>query len=129
MRHNQHDKTSKDSGFTLIEVLVALAVFSLAVIALLNAQNASLLTLSAIDNRAYAEIVAENEMVSTISTDLDIPLGFTTGEVTLANRTYAWQRGVFDGGLPGLKRIELSVSLKGDEQILYSLTALKGETS
>ncbi|MDX1580712.1 MAG: type II secretion system minor pseudopilin GspI, partial [Alphaproteobacteria bacterium] len=53
-------------GFTLIEMLVALGVFSIAVIALLNVQSQSVRTLSEIELRAFAHIVADNRMVETL---------------------------------------------------------------
>lgn len=116
---------STERGFTLVEVLVALAVLSLAVVALINAQSASLATISALDDQLYAEIVAENEMVRAVITPTPLPLGFATGSVEIADRSYDWQRGVFDGGLPGLQRLELTVRRTGSPQVLYELTALR----
>lgn len=50
-----------EAGFTLIEMLVALAVFSIAALALLRLNGFALSTTADLDTRALAQIVAENE--------------------------------------------------------------------
>lgn len=116
-----------DAGFTLVEVLVALSLFALAVTALLGAQTSSISALSSIDDRLYAEIVAENEMVRTVTQAVSPRLGFTQGEVEMAGRTFVWRRSIVAAGaVPNLFRVDIEIRLKGSEQLIYSLGGLRG---
>ena len=52
-----------ERGFTLLEMLVALAVFSLAALALVRLQGVTLRTAADLDSKALGQIVARNLMV------------------------------------------------------------------
>lgn len=59
-------KNSK--GFTLIEVMVALAIFAIAMSALMSAMNNSSLNLSSLQNRTMAQWLASNHLVGLLAT-------------------------------------------------------------
>ena len=50
----------RDDGFTLIEVLASLLIFSLAIIGLTRSSMESVRTASVLQNKSYAAIVADN---------------------------------------------------------------------
>ena len=50
-----------DAGFSLIEVMVALAIFGLATVALIRLQGVSLASAATLSDRQYAAIVARNQ--------------------------------------------------------------------
>ena len=56
-----------ESGFTLIEMLVALAIFSLAALALLRLQGATVTTTGQLQDQALAQIVARNIAVEALT--------------------------------------------------------------
>src|SRR3546814_4644313 len=58
----------EEQGFTLLEMLVALAVFSLAALALVRLQGVTLHTAADLDSKAMGQIVARNLMVE-VQTD------------------------------------------------------------
>ncbi len=83
---------SAASGFTLIEMLVALAIFSLAALALLRLEGATITSTSVLADRAIGQIVTRNLAVQ-VMTDLRAPtIGETTGSVVNAGRTWRWAR-------------------------------------
>ena len=56
-----------EEGFTLIEMLVALAIFSLAALALLRLGGATATNSARLSDQALAQIVADNVILSTTS--------------------------------------------------------------
>lgn len=97
-------------GFSLIEVLVALAVFSLAAIALLNLAGENTRSASRAETRALAGIVAENIAVGSL-VSLDPPsIGEAKGEARLAERDWRWTRTVHQTDVVGMLRIDVTVA-------------------
>lgn len=83
---------SAEHGFTLLEMLVALAVFSLAALALVRLQGVTLRTAADLDAKTLGQIVARNIMVET-QTDPQPPvLGESQGDVTNGGRQWHWIR-------------------------------------
>lgn len=82
------------NGFTLLELLVALAVFAIAALALLQMEGASISRTADLDQRLLREIVAQN-MAAEILTDPAPPaLGVASGTIENAGRRFAWTRTV-----------------------------------
>ncbi|MBB5660675.1 type II secretion system minor pseudopilin GspI [Brevundimonas halotolerans] len=101
------------SGFTLIEMMVALAVFSLAALALLRMTTENTRTAGELETRTLAGIVADNLAVETlVAVDPPAP-GETAGETDLGGRRWMWRRIVSGTGDPALLRIEVRVSDDG----------------
>ena len=83
-----------ERGFTLLEMLVALAVFSLAALALVRLQGVTLHTAADLDSKAMGQIVARNLMVE-VQTDPAPPsLGSEEGDVDNGGRRWHWTRAV-----------------------------------
>ncbi len=83
-----------DSGFTLLEMLVALAVFSLAALALVRLQGVTLRTAADLDSKALGQIVARNLMVETQTDPVPPSMGEAEGEVENGGRRWHWRRTV-----------------------------------
>ena len=83
-------RAANQSGFSLLEMMVALAVFAIAALALIKLQGASLFQTAELDNRLYSEIVARN-MAIAITTDPRPPaLGKSSGETSNEGRVFNW---------------------------------------
>ncbi len=84
---------SAEHGFTLLEMLVALVIFSLAALALVRLQGVSVRTAADLDQRTLAQIVARNLAYERM-TDPETPSeGETEGTVENAGRTWHWVQG------------------------------------
>ncbi|WP_256215280.1 type II secretion system minor pseudopilin GspI [Sphingobium sp. AP50] len=85
---------SAQQGFTLLEMLVALAVFSLAALALMRLQGVTLRTAADLDSKALGQIVARNLMVEVQSDPVAPSVGQEDGDVENGGRRWHWSRSV-----------------------------------
>lgn len=85
VRHARHQ-----SGMTLIEVLVALAIVSVAVLALARSGGQALDTQYELEQRTLAMWVADHVFAQIELSD-DAAPGQRMGEMTMANRTWFWR--------------------------------------
>ena len=118
------DARRGDNGFTLIEVLVALAIFSLAALALLRLQGAALGTTARLDEKALAGIVAQNLAIEAMVAVQPPSYGTTTGETSNGGRLWRWTQRVERSPDPRLQRIEIGVAAE-DGGIAASRTAVR----
>lgn len=115
---------SAEHGFTLIEMLVALAVFSLAALALLRLEGATLSSTHELDRRTIAQLVARNVAVDTLSDPAPPALGRTSGEEANAGQNWRWVRETRRIGDGRVVRVDLSVLDEGG-QALAGLTLVR----
>ena len=96
-------------GFTLLEMLVALAVFSLAALALIRLQGVTVRTAADLDGKVIGQIVARNLMVETQTDAVAPALGETVGEVDNGGRRWRWTRTASATGDTRLIQVKLVV--------------------
>lgn len=77
-----------DAGFSLVEALVALAVFAMAGVGLVQLQSHSLSTFQRVETRALADIIAQNELTEIISARAQRPVGAGEKQVRFAGRDW-----------------------------------------
>lgn len=100
----------KRNGFTLLEMLVALAVFSIAALALLRLDAVAVATAADLRAKEGTMLVAENE-AARLATDPGNPvLGVTSRSVVNGGRTFLVRQSVVRTPDPRLLRIDLLVS-------------------
>lgn len=98
-----------ETGFTLIEMLVALAVFSVAVLALLILSGESTRAAAAIEERAFAGVVAENRAVEAQTAPSLDAMGPDEGVEAAGGRNWRWTRQVGATADPGTARVDIVV--------------------
>lgn len=113
-------------GFTLIEVLVALSVLSIAVLAMVKVQSESAVAADGTRARLFAQIVAENRLVETISAPGDLVAGTTSGDIRLAGQVWAWTQDVAAAGDGNMTRIDVAVRAVDGADTLATLTGFRG---
>ncbi len=96
-------------GFTLIEMMVALAVFSLAALALLRLEGATLSSTARLQDRLIGQIVARNVAVQALSDPDPPPMGAADGVEVNGGRTWTWTRRASAAPGPRLQRIDVAV--------------------
>ena len=102
-----------ESGFTLIEMLVALAIFSLAALALLRLGGATATNSARLQEQALAQIVARNIAAETLTDPEPPPFGSLTGEVANAGRRWIWTRTTGRSPEARIQQIEIRVTDAG----------------
>ncbi|MEY8216092.1 MAG: type II secretion system minor pseudopilin GspI [Colwellia sp.] len=116
-------KKQKNTGFTLIEVMLAMAVFSIAGLALLSAASNNARHIGHLENKMLASWVASNQLVATRLVNTWPPKNNLKGNVELAGRTWFWQQRVLKTNDKDLRAIEMEVRLKEDDKLaITSLT-------
>jgi general secretion pathway protein I len=105
-------------GFTLIEVLVALAIVAVGVAAVLGALTSSANTVLYLREKTFAQWVGLNQIATLrLSGQLQQP-GTSDGDTDFAGRSWHWRQEVTATEIPGVVRIDVKVRPKeigGDE--------------
>lgn len=100
------------AGFTLIEVLVALAIVAVGMAAVLEALTASANTVLYLKDKTIAEWVGLNQIANT-RLQLQpgqVPMtGNTTGDMDYAGRSWHWRQEVTPTQVVGIVRIDVKV--------------------
>jgi len=105
MRPSAHPRGQ--SGFTLIEMLVALSVFSIAALALLRLDSFAIATTADLDSRLIAQIVVQNEAALLATDTGSIVRGTSSREVTNGGRLFGVRQTVAPTDDPRLVRIDV----------------------
>jgi general secretion pathway protein I len=101
--------SARESGFTLIEMLVALAVFSLAALALLRLEGATVASTARLQDQAMAQIVARNLAVEALTDPVAPTLGSSSGREVNGSRGWTWTRTVARSPEPRIQQIRIEV--------------------
>jgi len=112
-----------DNAFTLIEVMVALFIFSVAVIALLAIRTNAL----RLDERARDEVemtVLANRKMSEIVGQGFAPVGDVSGGFGKEHKDYRWEEIVTASPLPIIRQVTVKISKKtGTGKIVVTLVS------
>jgi general secretion pathway protein I len=103
-------KVTAQRGFTLIEIMVALAVFSLAVLALVRLESATVRGAGLIDETTAAQMVARNVAIDALTETQPPAPGRSNGTEVNGGRTWQWTRQVSSTGEATVVRIDVAVA-------------------
>lgn len=114
-----------EAGFSLLEVVVALAVFSLGALAAMNVLGEGSRSATAQEERLIAGIVAENQLAEAmLRTDAPSP-GFSRGTERAMARDWSWEMRVNPSPEPRILRIDVAVRLDSGRQMLAELSSFR----
>jgi general secretion pathway protein I len=117
-------------GFTLIEVLVALAIVAIGMAALMTALTSSASTTSYMRDKTLAEWVALNQ-IEAVRLKLQRPQkGESDGDAEMAGRKWKWHQEVMETEVKGIMRIDVSAKpaeIGGDANWYATVSAITGD--
>lgn len=117
----------KRDGFTLIEVMLALSIFTLAALAALQVASAHLRSISVIEERTFATMVASNRMAQLHISDQWPPQNGASGRMLMAERPWFWRQEVVATVTDGLREVTVIVSTEEDGAEVARLVAFVGQ--
>lgn len=97
-------------GMTLLEVIVALAVFSIAAVSITKSLGDQIANMPILEERTYAQWVADNVMVDARLETVFPDIGKKDGEMELAGRDWYWRKEVVKTTDDKFRMIRISVS-------------------
>ncbi len=105
-------------GFTLIEVMLAMAVFAIAGVALLGVADNNYRHISHLEEQMFANWVASNQLVEVSLDKTWPPKNNRKGQVEMAGRTWYWQQKVIKTTNKEMRSVVIEVRLDEDEELV-----------
>jgi len=104
-------------GFTLLEVMLAMAVFAVAGVALLGVSDNNSRHISYLEEKMFANWVASNQLVN-VSLSEDWPLkNNRKGEEEMAGRKWYWQQKIIKTDNKEIVAVVMEVRLAQDAEL------------
>ena len=110
--------STKQHGFTLIEVMLAMAVFAIAGVALLGVADNNYRHISHLEEQMFANWVASNQLVEVSLDKTWPPKNNRKGKVEMAGRTWYWQQKVIKTANKELRAVNMQVRLNEDDELV-----------
>lgn len=104
-------------GFTLIEVMLAMAVFAIAGVALLGAADNNFRHINHLEDKMFANWVASNQLVEVSLEENWPPKNNKKGEVEMAGRTWFWQQKVIKTANNEMRAVVIEVRANEDDEL------------
>lgn len=111
-------RKAKQGGFTLLEVMLAMAVFAISGVALLGVADNNYRHISHLEEQMFASWVASNQLVEVSLDKTWPPKNNRKGKVEMAGRTWYWQQKVIKTTNKELRSIVMEVRLNEDDELV-----------
>ncbi|VVN38284.1 Type II secretion system protein I [Pseudomonas fluorescens] len=105
-------------GFTLLEIMVALAIFSTLAAAVLSASQYVVKQTAAVEERLFAAWLADNQL-NELRLQSGLPLGQQTRVMKMDRRDWQLRQHIKPSTDPRLLKVDIDVSVSGREQTLH----------
>ena len=117
----------KSRGFTLIEVMVALVVAALALVAVMASISQMIDTGTAMRDRTYASWIAQNKIAELRLANTEPEVSTSNGEVEFAGLDWGWTATISETGVQYLYRVDVGVSFAASDDVIRTVTGFIGE--
>lgn len=119
-----HNTPRNESGFTLLETLVALAILAIALASVLRATGAATNHAEEMRLRLVADWIAQNRLALHAARGDWLSVGTQSGEETQAGIRLLWKEDISNTPNSAFRRIEISISSPGNNN--YVIRRLSG---
>ena len=115
------NQASRHTGFTLLEVLVAVAVLALALTAIISGGSTAARAAALMRDKTLALWVAHNRLTEVDLQPTWIQLGSSSDDVQMGGQDWTWHANVVGTQDPTLRRIDISVNKGGEGSYQYAV--------
>lgn len=122
-------KRATQHGFTLIEVLAALIIVSLGMLAVIQAVSQTINNANYLREKTIAHWVAMNKLTEVRLSQTPPPGGDTSGDIDMASTTWHWRMTIATANdVATMQRIDIQVAPKsaGDKVSIASVSGFYG---
>lgn len=120
-------RSERSAGFTLVEVMVALAIAGLSLAAVAASISQMVDAGSAMRERTYANWIALNKIAEMRLANVVPEVSSSSGEIEYAALEWAWRATVSETGVENLFRVDVEVSHAGSDDVIRTVTGFIGE--
>jgi len=117
----------RNRAFTLVEVMVALAIIALSLTAVAAKMGRMIDTSNAMRERTYASWIAQNKITELRLANVLPEVSATSGEVEYANTTWRWRAVISESGIENLFRVDVAISYEDGDDVIRTVTGFIGE--
>lgn len=114
-------------AFTLVEVMVALAIIALSLTAIASKMSRMIDTSNSMRERTYASWIAQNKITELRLANVIPEVTTTSGDLEYANSQWRWRAVVSESGIENLFRVDVEVFDEDGDAVIRKVTGFIGE--
>lgn len=115
--------SSSERGFTLVEVLVALVIFSTAILGLMRAGTQNIQAVHVAEQKQVAGMIADNQLILALHSETPLRVGSRQGNVEMASWHWNWILQTETTTQAGFYKLTMTISEKDSEQTILTRIA------
>ena len=110
-------RSDRSGGFTLIEVMVALAIVGLSLGAVAASVSQMVDAATTMRERTYGSWIGQNKIAELRLANVVPEVSDTSGELEYAGIEWAWRANISETGVENLFRVDVTVSYPGSDHL------------
>ncbi len=117
----------KQRGFTLLELLVAMAILAMTGVTLMRVSSEHIRSVSYLEELSVAAMIAENQLQLVRLETRWPPKAKAEGQVEMAKRKWKWRQETLETDDPNFRMVRVKVSIEDNpDQVVSTLTTFVG---